>query len=95
MKKVRFGTVMVNLKPENNYQVHLVEIYPNKASGQKQENFSGDPEEVRTFMKKYMIKNNLFSHTANVDLYKNQKINGFYGWTGKRHTLRYNIKERA
>jgi len=93
MRKICFGTVMVNLKPENNYQVHLVEIYPNKASGKKQINFSGTPEEVRSYMKTYMNQNNLFSNTANIDLYKNQKTNGFYGYLGARHTLRYNLKE--
>ena len=62
MRKICFGTVMVNLKPENNYQVHLVEIYPNKASGKKQINFSGTPEEVRSYMKTYMNQNNLFSN---------------------------------
>jgi hypothetical protein len=91
-KKICFGSVMVNFDPKNNYQVHLVEIFPNKASGQKQLDFSGTPDEVRTFMKEYMIKNNLFSHSLYEvnGLYKNKSNgNGFYGWTGCRHTLRY------
>ena len=93
-KKICFGTVMVNLDSKNNYQVHLVEIFPNKASGQKQLDFSGTPDEVRTFMKEYMIKHDLFSYSIHKDLYKNKSHNGFHGWTGCRHTLRYKIEER-
>ena len=88
-KKICFGSVMVHVDPKNNYQVHLVEIFPNKASSQKQLDFSGTPDEVRTFMNEYMIKLNLFSYSIHKDLYKNQSHNGFYGWTGRRHTLRY------
>tara|TARA_Y100000294_G_C8376664_1_gene264981 strand:+ start:27 stop:398 length:372 start_codon:yes stop_codon:yes gene_type:complete len=102
-----FGRIYITPNNNNNNQVQEANIIVNKmceklfpekikvGSDMKKYgvrfDFFGTPEEIQKSVKEFMQKYNLFSNSANVDLFRNDNRKEMWLW--KYHTLRFKKEE--